>query len=70
VWFLHWVLFPVLFVLFLPFWPVFYLMCRLKAKQCPHCGEKWYTELVGEWDGEDWHCRTCGGYWTVYLYKK
>jgi len=55
----------VLFVLFLPFWPLFWVMCRLQAKPCPACGEKWLTELVGEWDGEQWRCARCNHYWEV-----
>ena len=51
--------------LMLPFWPFAYLLARLEAKPCSKCGEKWYTELTGEWDGEDWHCRTCGHHWTI-----
>jgi len=54
-----------LFALFLPFWPVFWLDCRVRAKVCPKCLEKWHTELVGEWDGEHWKCRSCGHYWEV-----
>lgn len=59
----------VLFWLTLPLWPLFYLLCRLQARPCPRCGEKWHTELVGEWDGEDWKCRKCGNIWIV-PYKK
>lgn len=55
----------VLFWLTLPLWPSFYLLSRLQAKPCPHCGEKWYTELCGEWGDEDWKCRSCGKYWSV-----
>ena len=56
-------LYAVLFVLFLPFWPVFWLQCRLSARPCPKCGESWRTELVGEWDCEMWKCRRCEHYW-------
>ncbi len=52
-------------VLFLPLWPVFYYWCRMTAKPCPKCGEDWYTELVGEWDGEHWKCHTCKHYWET-----
>lgn len=55
----------ILFWLTLPLYPFFYILCRLEAKECPYCGEKWYTELVGEWDGEDWKCQTCGKYWQL-----
>lgn len=55
----------VLFVLLLPLWPGLWLMCRLTAKRCPNCLSKWRTELVGEWDGEDWHCHACGQFWTA-----
>lgn len=54
-----------LFPLFLPFWPLFWLMCRIEARRCPDCGSEWKTELVGEWDGEDWHCHACNNWWTV-----
>jgi hypothetical protein len=47
------VLQAVLFVLFLPFLPLHWLICRLHAKPCPECGEKWLTELdwttAGRW---------------------
>lgn len=42
----------------------FWISCRMSARQCPACGEKWLTELVGEWDGEDWHCASCSHYWN------
>jgi hypothetical protein len=42
---------------------VFWLSCRLGARRCPACGEDWHTELVGEWDGEDWRCGRCGHFW-------
>lgn len=42
----------ILFIFMIPFWPIFWLDCRLSAKQCPQCQSKWRTELVGEWDGE------------------
>jgi uncharacterized Zn finger protein len=65
------VLQAVLFILFLPFIPLHWAMCRLSAKPCPKCGEKWMTELLGEWDGEMWGCRTCGHYWeTPYASQK
>lgn len=54
----------VLFLVTLPLYPVFYLLCRLQAKPCPACDEDWYTELTGEWDGEDWHCMRCNHYWN------
>lgn len=57
------VLYAFLFVLFIPFWPVFWLDCRLTARRCPRCDSKWRTELVGEWDGEEWKCHACGHYW-------
>lgn len=41
----------VLWLLMLPAWPFFWLMCRLQAEQCPRCGSRWRTTLVGEWDG-------------------
>lgn len=56
------VLFAILILpLLLPHWVV----CRLTAKTCPQCGERWLTELVGEWAGEDWHCLSCNFFWTV-----
>lgn len=48
----------------LPFWPLLWLSCRIGAARCPDCGSKWQTELMGEWDGEDWKCHNCGLYWT------
>ncbi len=63
--FLRMLLFLVLWVLCLPLMPVFYLMCRLEAEQCPHCSESWYTELIGEWDGEQWRCMRCGKFWEI-----
>jgi hypothetical protein len=54
------VLFCVLTVLFLPLWPLHWLLCRLKARRCPECGSKWRTELVGEWGDEQWQCHACG----------
>lgn len=61
----------ILFVLMLPLWPAFWLMCRIKARQCPRCSSKWRTELVGEWDGEFWKCHNCGCYWdTPYVPSK
>lgn len=62
---LHYVLKPILFLLYIPLVPFFFLLDRLQAKQCPYCGEGWYTELVGEWDGEDWKCHRCRQYWSV-----
>jgi hypothetical protein len=63
---LTFVLMAVAWVLFLPFYPLFFLHCRLIAKPCPKCGEKWATELTGEWDGdEDWHCANCDYCWGV-----
>lgn len=53
------------FVLMLPFWPLFWLLCRLEAKPCPQCASQWRTELVGEWDGEMWKCHACGHYWET-----
>lgn len=55
----------VCFILFIPFWPLFWLMCRLEAKRCPKCASKWRTELVGEWDGEMWKCHACGHCWET-----
>lgn len=54
-----------LFVVCVPLWPVLYVACRLSAKTCPRCGERWFTELTGEWDGEMWECRRCGHYWET-----
>jgi hypothetical protein len=54
-----------LFLLYLPFWPLHWLSCRLTAQRCPKCGSKWRTTLVGEWGGEDWHCAACGHWWEV-----
>ncbi len=48
-----------------PMWPLFWLLCRLQSKQCPQCGSKWQTELVGEWDGQHWKCHSCGHYWET-----
>ncbi len=59
-----WVLNLLLFFLYLPLAPGLWLYCRLTAQQCPNCKSKWRTELVGEWDGEDWHCHNCGQFWT------
>jgi hypothetical protein len=56
-WLLDWLL--------LPFRSLVYLLDRLHAKPCPYCGERWYTELTCEWDGEDWKCRTCGNLWIL-----
>lgn len=42
---------------------IFWFHCRLNARRCPACGEDWFTELVGEWDGEEWHCASCNHYW-------
>lgn len=50
---------------YLPICCLSYLVSRVEAKPCPKCGEKWYTELVGEWDGEQWKCRTCSHYWNM-----
>ncbi len=58
----------VLFVLLIPVWPLFWLMCRLDAKPCPKCKSKWETELIGEWDGEMWECHACGYYWETPYY--
>lgn len=54
-----------LFALFIPFWPLFWLMCRLHAQVCPQCGSKWQTELMGEWQGEHWKCHNCQHSWEV-----
>lgn len=54
-----------LFVLCLPLLPALYLYSRMHAKPCPKCGENWYTELVGEWDGEMWKCWNCKHYWEL-----
>lgn len=62
---LWWIVLAPLLLLFLPFYPLFWVMCRLEAKPCPECGEKWFTELVGEWDGEQWRCSRCEHYWEV-----
>lgn len=51
--------------LFLPFFPAFWLACRLEAKRCPKCGESWHTSLVGEWGCEMWKCGTCRHYWEL-----
>jgi len=48
-----------------PLQPLFWLLCRLEAKRCPRCGERWMTELIGEWDGEDWKCHRCTLVWTI-----
>jgi hypothetical protein len=61
--------FAPLFILFLPMWPVFWLYCRLAAEECPACGSKWQTELVGEWDGEMWKCHRCTHYWEIKFRK-
>lgn len=49
----------------IPLLIIHYFICRLKAKECPECGEKWCTELVGEWDCEMWECQKCKHYWEV-----
>ena len=54
-----------LMVVFPPLLLLHWAMCRMWAKPCPNCGERWHTELVGEWQGEDWKCQTCGHYWEV-----
>jgi hypothetical protein len=59
------ILFGAMYILMLPFWPLFWLSCRLKAKRCPNCGSKWQTELVGEWDCEMWRCHNCTHYWET-----
>lgn len=45
-------------------WSAFWLTCRLGAVRCPECGSKWQTELMGEWDGEDWKCHACEHAWV------
>lgn len=60
-----WLVYGVCWLLMTPFIPLFYLMCRLEAKPCPACGEKWITELRGEWGCEMWFCRRCGRYWEL-----
>jgi hypothetical protein len=42
-----------------------WLLCRLHAKPCPRCNSQWGTELVGEWDGEQWRCSVCKHYWET-----
>lgn len=42
-----------------------WVMCRISAKRCPNCRSKWYTELVGEWQGEEWVCRRCRHWWIA-----
>lgn len=49
----------------LVFYFTFWLTCRFGAETCPNCGEKWFTELVGEWDGEDWKCSKCDQFWVM-----
>lgn len=56
-------LYRLLFLLGLPLWPAFWLLCRLTAHRCPFCGSKWRTELVGDWGGEVWKCHACARYW-------
>ncbi len=56
------------FVLDCFLWPLslfFWLPNRMFAQRCPNCASIWRTELIGEWDGEDWHCHRCGQFWTV-----
>lgn len=55
----------VLWLLMLPAWPLFWLMCRMQAEQCPRCASRWRTTLVGEWDGEQWGCDACGHWWET-----
>lgn len=55
----------IVMILIPPLWFAFWLTCRLGAKQCPKCGSKWRTELVGEWDGEMWDCHACGHHWET-----
>lgn len=52
-------------MLFLPLRPVLWVVCRLTAKPCPACGERYFTSLQGEWVGEEWKCARCGHYWEV-----
>jgi hypothetical protein len=59
------VLNALLLILYLPMAPFLWLFCRLTAQRCPTCGSTWRTEMVGEWDGEDWKCHKCGQFWTV-----
>lgn len=58
---LNWTL-TILFFWILPF---HWLMCRLTARRCPRCASKWQTELVGEWDGEEWVCHCCDWFWIA-----
>jgi hypothetical protein len=44
-----------------------FITCRLTAERCPACGERWWTEVVGEWEGEEWRCAECNHYWEVPL---
>lgn len=52
-------------LLFLFLVPFTWTFCRLTACVCPRCSSKWRTELLGEWAGEQWKCRSCGKYWEV-----
>lgn len=60
-----WWIVRVLDVLLAPLWFVHWAVCRLTAKQCPRCGERWHTTLCGEWGGEDWECIRCGYWWHI-----
>lgn len=55
----------VLTIVFLPLYPFFWVLCRLTAKPCPACGEKYFTSLQGEWTAEEWKCARCGHFWEV-----
>lgn len=63
---LDWLLYP----LFLILWPPCFILSRLQAKPCPKCGERWFTTLTGEWDGEDWKCGRCNHYWNEPYRKR
>lgn len=52
-------------LLSLPFTILFWPINRVFARRCPNCDSKWHTELIGEWQGEDWHCLACGHWWAV-----
>lgn len=43
---------------------IHFVYCRFTANPCPGCGERWFTEVVGEWDGvEERHCGKCNNFW-------
>lgn len=38
--------------------------CRLTARPCPRCGEKWNTGEIERLDeGYQWECFDCGNVW-------